>query len=54
MNRKKEREKFVPHDLTVLLNDKYMGIKLEELPQASNAEFTSVSYMVPLTRQYIL
>jgi hypothetical protein len=54
LNRKKEREKFIPQDLTVLLNDNIMQIKFDELPRTSNAEFTSVSYIVPLIRQYIL
>jgi hypothetical protein len=36
LNRKKEREKFIPQDLTTLLNEKYMSINSAELPQSSN------------------
>ena len=54
LNRKKEREKFIPQDMTILLNEKFLKVDPHELPPTSNSEFASVSYMVPLIRQYIL
>lgn len=54
LNRKKERDKFVPADLSILLNEGLLNLATDELPQNNRTEFTTVAYLVPITRQFIM
>ena len=54
LNRKKERERFIPADLSELTEPSLVRLSQTELPRKQEeAEFVAVSFLVPVSRQYL-